>query len=105
MSMRYWEPGWVGVLEDGTRVKTIVSDRVPGGYWNEMVRLTGAKLEYIHVWVVGRYADGAWNRASEIPERAFRGGDIKYPGTDYQTTVVPISFLDPEVNEWGVVSP
>jgi hypothetical protein len=108
MALNYWEPGWEGVLEDGTKVKTVRETDVPDSYW----RMLRDKYNQFTLWQVGIFdpPKSSWVQSDHLPCVWNSGGGVDSPLRFRQSEVihscmVALKYLEPETNEFGIVSP
>lgn len=90
--------GWEGLLEDGTKVKTVWVKDVPEAYWRK----------YSSACFAGSFTEGNWLRQGPIPRKraqAVGGGVTKAHRNLNYTCIIPADFFGPIENEFGVESP
>lgn len=111
LPLNYWTPGWEGVLADGTRVKTVITSKIPKVVWDLRRREYDPPSIFMNDVVPSIYGVGVYDRVKGwikhdlLPPTWNQSGSGR-EGSNNITAVVPIEYLEPDPDpEWGELTP
>lgn len=100
----YWEPGWEGDC-GGVRVRCMDMTKVPDLVW-EIRKAIYPVNKVPSLYGVGVFTNGGWAFNDDFPDTWNSvGSATKVPDGATYSCLVPVEYLEPEVNEFGVVCP